>query len=329
MLRPSMLRSITALSGKCQRRGIVLPAAAMYTLGSLVFGREARLADAMERGELHNKNVDYVKEAEERTESRIRALANSRPLKPRYEGHVPLYQYEKLLLFAISGWNSFFHPEDGYNIVQLGEATALPVFLESLKQTMLSDPSGRRILKEQPNITTDILHMDNLAKLPHNTFGYVYYQWLKRENVSPDTRAPVKFIDDPVHAYIFKRYRQCHDFYHAITNMPIIIEGEVTIKALEGANLGVPMAILGGILAPLRLKKAQRKRLYDIYLPWAVRTGLSCKPLINVYWEEMLEKDVDVLRKDLQITLPPDLRTMRKERIALRRELEAKYNTHK
>ncbi|CAI5032132.1 ATV_HP_G0015010.mRNA.1.CDS.1 [Saccharomyces cerevisiae] len=63
----------------------------------------------------------------------------------------------------------------------------------SWKQTMLSDSSGRRILKEQPNITTEILHMDKLAKLPHNTFG------------------------------------QCHDFYHAITNMPIIIE-EITIK---------------------------------------------------------------------------------------------------
>ncbi|CAI4038077.1 hypothetical protein SMKI_04G4170 [Saccharomyces mikatae IFO 1815] len=329
MFRLSVLRSAGTSTVASQCRGIILPAAAMYTLSSFIFGKDARLADAMERGELHNKNVDYAKEAKERTESRIRALANSRPMKPRYEGHVPLYRYEKLLLFAISGWNSFFHPEDGYNIVQLGEATALPIFLESLKQTMLSDSSGRRILKEQPNITTDTLHIEKLAKLPHNTFGYVYYQWLKRENVSPDTRAPVKFIDDPMHAYIFKRYRQCHDFYHAITNMPIIIEGEVTIKALEGANLGVPMAILGGFLAPLRLKKVQRKRLYDIYLPWAVRTGLSCKPLINVYWEEMLEKDVATLRKDLQITLPPDLRTMRKNRAALRSEIDAKYNSHK
>ncbi|KOH01043.1 ubiquinone biosynthesis protein COQ4 [Saccharomyces eubayanus] len=328
MLGRSMLGSTAARSVRCQRRGIFLPTAAIYSLGSLVFGKEARLADAMERGDLHNKNVDYAKEAEERTESRIMALANSRPMKPRYEGHVPLYRYEKLLLFAISGWNSFFHPEDGYNIVQLGEATALPVFLENLKQTMLSDPSGRRILKEQPNITADILHMDKLAKLPHNTFGYVYYQWLKRENVSPDTRAPVKFIDDPMHAYIFKRYRQCHDFYHALNNLPIIIEGEVTIKALEGANLGVPMAILGGILAPLRLKKAQRERLYNTYLPWAIRTGLSCKPLINVYWEEMLEKDVDALRKELQITPPPDLRAMRKKRAALKKELDVKYNTH-
>ncbi|CAI4056919.1 hypothetical protein SUVZ_02G3260 [Saccharomyces uvarum] len=328
MLGRSTLGSTAVWSVRCQRRRIFLPAAAIYSLGSLMFGKEARLADAMERGDLHNKNIDYAKEAEERTESRIRALANSRPMEPRYEGHVPLYRYEKLLLFAISGWNSFFHPEDGYNIVQLGEATALPVFLENLKQTMLSDPSGRRILKEQPNITTDILHMDKLAKLPHNTFGYVYYQWLKRENVSPDTRAPVKFIDDPMHAYIFKRYRQCHDFYHALNNLPIIIEGEVTIKALEGANLGVPMAILGGILAPLRLKKAQRERLYNTYLPWAIRTGLSCKPLINVYWEKMLEKDVDALRKELQITPPPDLRAMRKKSGALKRELDSKYNTH-
>ena len=61
MLRLSLLRSTATLPVKCQRRGLILPAAAMYTLGSLIFGKEARLADAMERGELHNKNVDYAK----------------------------------------------------------------------------------------------------------------------------------------------------------------------------------------------------------------------------------------------------------------------------
>ena len=158
-------------------------------------------------------------------------------MEPRYNGHVPLHRYEKLLLFAISGWNSFFHPEDGYNIVQLGEATALPVFLENLKQTMLSDSSGRRILKEQPNITTEILHMDKLAKLPHNTFGYVYYQWLK-EKTFLRTLEHLSNLSTILCMHIsLRRYRQCHDFYHVITNMPIIIEGEITIKALEGANL--------------------------------------------------------------------------------------------
>jgi ubiquinone biosynthesis protein COQ4 len=34
--------------------------------------------------------------------------------------------------------------------------------------------------------------------------------------------------------------------------------------------------------------------------------------LINVYWEEVLEKDVDELRAELNIERPPDLREIRK-----------------
>lgn len=170
--------------------------------------------------------------------------------------------------------------------------------------------------------------MDRLKKMAPNTLGHSYYKWLIKEGVSPDTRAPVKYIDDPTHAYIFKRYRQCHDFYHAVNDLPIIIEGEIAVKALEAANIGVPMAALGALLAPLRLKPVQKKRLYDVYLPWAVRTGLSCEPLINVYWEELLERDVEELRKKLRITPPPDLRAIRRERAQQRKQFKLKYERH-
>lgn len=310
-------------------RNIVLTAAITATVTNLLWGKQAQMADGMDRGELHNKNIDYDAEREEIIQTRINNLKNTRPMTPNYEGHIPLYTSEKFLLFAISGLRSFFHPENGINIVQLGEASAIPMFLESLKRTMLADPTGRRILREKPNVTTAQLDMTHLAEFPDNTFGYQFYQWCKRENVSPDTRAPVSHIDDPLHAYIFKRYRQCHDFYHALNNMPIVIEGEITVKALEAANMGVPMATLGALLAPLRLKPIQKKRLYDIYLPWAVRTGLTCKPLINVYWEEVLGKDLNELREELGIKLPPDLRTMRAERKELIHDLNLKYKKFK
>lgn len=326
-----MLRSVLASGQLCarllplqQRRQFIVATA--LTLGGFVFGKRARLADAMERGELHNKNDDQELQKQQNMERRLKSLSSSRPMKPSYEGHVPLYAHEKLLLFIISGLKSYFHPEDGMNIVQLGEATALPVFLENLKSTMLSDETGRRILREQPNIHSETLNMDKLSKMPKNTLGYTFYKWLKKEGVSPDTRAPVRYIDDPVHAYVFKRYRQCHDFYHAINDLPIIIEGEIAIKALEGTNMGVPMALLGTLLAPMRLKKIQKERLYDVYLPWAIRTGLRCKPLINVYWEEILDKDVDELRKELGIHPPPDLRGIRKDRSKARRVLKMKYD---
>ena len=327
MLSTSILKkSIPARAARVQaRRFIVLETIAAATLGQMIFGRDAQLADCMDRGELHNKNTNYEEERKERTEQRLAALRSTRPMEPNYEGHIPLRLGERLLMFGVSGIKSFFHPEDGINIVQLGEATAHPYFLESLKKTMLKDPTGRRILRDKPHVTTQQLDMDRLANLPKNTFGYQFYKWMMRENVTPDTRAPVHYIDDPLHAYVFKRYRQCHDFYHALCDMPIVIEGEITVKALEAANMGVPMATLGALLAPLRLKPVQKRRLYGTYLPWAVETGLTCKPLINVYWEEVLDKDLDELRNELGIKMPPDLRDMRAERKKMLKDLKAKY----
>lgn len=302
--------------------------AGLLTLTQLIRGKDAKLADALERGELHNKNEDYALKRQEEIEQRLKKLRNTRPMKPRYEGHVPLWPHERVLLFISSGISSYFHPENGENIVQLGEATALPCFLESLKRTMLMDQTGRRILRDQPNITSKSLDMTRLSKMASNTVGYTYYKWLVKEGVSPDTRAPVTYIDDPIHAFIFKRYRQCHDFYHALNDLPIIIEGEIAVKAFEAANLGVPMAALGALLAPMRLKPIQKERLYSIYLPWAIKSGLKCKPLINVYWEEILHKDIHELRKELGIMPPPDLRAIRRERAMQRKQFRLKYENY-
>lgn len=280
---------------------------------NLAFGRSIKLAQMIEDSD------EPVRTADD-------SISTTVSRKSKYPGHIPLYPHERVLLTAIAGIRSFFHPENGMNIVQLGEATAVTPFLKSLHSQMLSDRTGREILRERPNISSETLNLESLAELPKNTFGYHYWSWLQREKVSPDTRAPVKYIDDPEHAFLFQRYRQCHDFYHSICNMPVFLEGEIIVKALEAANMGVPMATLGTILAPFRLKPHQRKRLMDIYLPWAIRTGLSCKPLITVYWEKCLERDLDELRQELGFNeLPPDLREMRQERARSNAQLKAKY----
>ncbi|CEP61426.1 ubiquinone biosynthesis protein COQ4 LALA0_S03e02608g [Lachancea lanzarotensis] len=318
MLRRASFQGLKS-PGSTQARQFFLASA--LTFGNLIFGRDARLANAMDRGELHNKNNTGE-------QLKYKPIADSRPMKPKYKGHIPLYPHERVLLFVISGLKSYFHPEDGDNIVQLGEASAFTFFLENLQQTMLSDKTGRRILREQPDITSESLDMKRLSKMPSNTLGYSYYKWLIKEGVSPDTRAPVKYIDDPLHAYVFKRYRQCHDFYHAINDLPIIIEGEIAVKALEAANMGVPMAALGAVLAPLRLKPVQKDRLYNVYLPWAIKSGLNAKPLINVYWEELLDHDLEDIRKSLNLSPPPDLRQIRKERAQQRKQFKLKYEKH-
>ena len=189
---------------------------------------------------------------------------------------------------------------------------------------MLSDPTGRRILRDRPRITSSTLSLSHLRSLPPNTVGRNYAAWLDREGVSPDTRSSVSYIDNEECAYVMQRYRECHDFYHAVTGLPIIVEGEVALKALEFMNTQLPMTGLS-IFAIMRLKPVERERFFQIYFPWAVRSGLGSKELINVYWEEQLEKDVDEMRAELGIERPVDLRELRKNiREQKRREREEK-----
>ena len=196
-------------------------------------------------------------------------------------------------------------------IAALGEATAQPFFISWLRNKMLSDPTGRRILRDRPRITSKTMSLEKLRELPENSVGRTYARWLDREGVTPDTRDQVKYIDDEEEAYVMQRYRECHDFYHALTGLPVFVEGEVGLKAFEFANTGLPMTGLS-LAAILRLKPAERRRMFETYLPWALANGWRAKSVINVYWEEELETDVDELRARLEIERPPDLRETRK-----------------
>lgn len=193
---------------------------------------------------------------------------------------------------------------------------------------MLADPTGRRILRLRPRITSQTLDTAKLRQLPPNTVGRAYVDWLDREGVSPDTRSQVRYIDDEECAYVMQRYRECHDFYHAVTGLPIVREGEVALKAFEFANTLIPMTGLS-MLAVSTLKPIERSRFWSIYAPWALRNGARSKEVINVFWEEQLERDVDDLRVELGIERPPDLRDIRKrEREEKKRLKEMKSQAH-
>lgn len=292
-------------------RGFFLPA--IGALSAILANENNTLASKMEAGKLH---YDDPNKALNKSNSMLSDSSYWKRREPDYPGHVPLYTFEKAMMFVGSAIGSYFHPERNENIVALGESTAIAPVLRRLQRQMLADKTGRAILRERPRITSTSLDLDYLRSLPDSSLGKTYINWLDREGVSPDTRVAVRYIDDDELAYIFQRYRECHDFYHAITGLPIIIEGEIAVKVLEFMNMGIPMPGLGALFAPLRLKPSQKDRLYNIYYPWAIRSGLNSKPLINVYWENMLECDVNELRSSLGIEQPPDLRNLRKEYFA-------------
>lgn len=232
--------------------------------------------------------------------------------KPRYPGHVPLSTLQHAFLFVGSGIAAVLNPRRPDLVAVFGEASAEPYTVHRLRDQMLADPVGRQILRERPRITSTSLDLEHLRSLPKNTLGAEYVKWLDTENVSPDTRLPVRYISDPECAYVMQRYRECHDFYHAITGLPVVMEGEVAVKAFEFANLGIPMTGLAAFSEPFKLKKSQQERLRKTFIPWAITNGLRAKLLLNVYWEKHLESDANELRRELGIDLPPNMREMRK-----------------
>lgn len=207
-------------------------------------------------------------------------------------------------------------------IAAFAEATATPYFIYRLRDAMLASPTGRRILRDRPRITSTSLDLPRLRSLPARTVGATYVAWLDREGVSPDTRAAVRYVDDAECAYVLQRYRECHDFYHALTGLPVVREGEVALKAFEFANTLLPMTGLS-VLAAATLKPGERRRFARVYLPWALRNGLRAKEIINVYWEEELEREVDDLRRELGVEPPPDLREIRRREREERRRRKA------
>ena len=230
---------------------------------------------------------------------------------PNYPGHVPLTRIERVALAIGSAIGSLANPRRGDLIAALGEATATPYFIYRLRDVMLRDPTGRRILRDRPRITSQTLKVEELRKLPENSVGRAYVGWLDREGVDPDTRESVAYIEDEECAYVMQRYRESHDFLHAVTGLPVIVEGEVAVKGFEFANTVLPMTGLS-LAAYIRLKRKEKGRFWATYFPWALRSGLRSEEVINVYWEEKLDKNVGELRTELGIEKPPDLRETRR-----------------
>jgi ubiquinone biosynthesis protein COQ4 len=105
-------------------------------------------------------------------------------------------------------------------VAALGETTGINA-LQQLRDAMLLSTTGRKILRTRPLINTQTIDFAVLSTLPKDTFGYAYHDFLVTYNVSPETRVDVKFVGDEELAYVMLRYRECHDFFHVLTGLPV------------------------------------------------------------------------------------------------------------
>lgn len=229
---------------------------------------------------------------------------NDEKALPLYKYHIPTNSFQKVVLSVGAAAAALLDPRRADMVAVLGETTGYAA-LSKLFSSMIQDTEGQQILLDKPRINSSILNLNELAKLPEGTLGHAYIRFLEDNQVTPDSRLPVQFVDEPELAYIMQRYREAHDLFHTVLGMPTNMLGEVTVKWIEGIQTGLPMCIGGAIFGPLRFKPKQRQKYISTYLPWAIRVGKSSKLLMNVYFEKRWEQSLAELRQELSIEEPP------------------------
>lgn len=217
-----------------------------------------------------------------------------------HKNHIETNIFQKTALAAGSALVSILNPYRGDTIAILGETTGEGAARYMLRK-MLESEEGSKIINEQPRINTKTINMEYLASLPEGTLGKLYSNFLEKNQVTPDSRLPVQFMDDVELAYVIQRYREIHDLVHTVLQMPTNMLGEVTVKWVEAIQTRLPMCISGAIFGPVRLKTKHRQLYKNHYLPWALKTGLNAKFLMNIYFEKRWEQKMDEFYKELNI----------------------------
>jgi len=183
-------------------------------------------------------------------------------------------------------------------VATLGESTGMPA-LYSIRDKMNQHPIGRAILLEKPLITDESIRQANLGSLKEGTFGREYHEWMKQRAFKPSSRPTVHFVDHPQLAYIILRYRQVHDFWHVLAGLPTTVLSEVSLKALEFVQTGLPMCGLSSTVGVLGLRWSEKGLFFRRYLPWALSCGNNCSFLLNVRYEDHFQQDLQSFRHQL------------------------------
>jgi len=219
--------------------------------------------------------------------------------------HIPTTDLQKFVLGVGSALTALSDPWRADMVAVNGEVTGLSA-LKAMHERMSSDAEGRQILDATPRITNSTLA--SLSELPPSSLGGQYYAFMAREGISPSTREEVRFVGEPCLAYVMTRYRETHDLTHCLLGMPTNMVGEVVVKWVEALQYNLPMCVTGAIFGPLRFGEKQRAQ-YKLLLPWALKTGENSKFLLNCYYEQRWDQDMDSFKAEFNILNPPNVFT--------------------
>jgi ubiquinone biosynthesis protein COQ4 len=196
-----------------------------------------------------------------------------------------------LVGLAVAAGLAISNPWRGDMVAAVGELTG-HCALQGMLATMMKDMQGRRILRDRPRITNATLEL--CKALPEGTLGCEYSKYMLANGFLPSGRTPVQHIADPHLAYVMTRYRETHDFLHALLGAGISVLDETALKVFEWRQTGLPLGLLASIGGGLNMTCDERLFFASTLVPWALKSGDPSRTVnfLNVMWEDEVGKPV-------------------------------------
>lgn len=223
-------------------------------------------------------------------------------LKDIVKNFVPVNSnFERLSLLLKSAFEGFKDPTNGNAVSEVGDLSNMNS-LGYIKEKMKIDKIGKLILDEKPRIRDNIIDLKKLKEYDENTLGKHYYNFMSKHEFKAEERPLIKYYDDLENAYILQRYREVHDFFHVLLEYDIEVVDEIAIKIYESLHLKLPSCSISALFASLKLfENGEIIKLTSLYIPHIKYNAENNKFLMNVYFEKLLDKDINEVRKSLNL----------------------------
>jgi ubiquinone biosynthesis protein COQ4 len=181
--------------------------------------------------------------------------------------------------------------------------------LHRIWKRMMKSEGGKRILTERPDIVHLLEDRAALARLPDDSFGRAYLDFVDREKISAQglRAAAVQGMTNEIplsapYDFVHARMRDSHDLWHAAVGYHGDVLGETALLAFTYAQTGNPaiaLILAIGLFKTLRAPHA-RAVILDGY-----RRGRAAAWLADQEWEKLLPIPLAEVRRRLHLESPP------------------------
>jgi ubiquinone biosynthesis protein Coq4 len=170
--------------------------------------------------------------------------------------------------------------------------------LEKMAVHFARDPRGAAAIRDRHRV---VFRLEALDALPRGTLGRAFADHMRANDLDP-AAIPTLPSGDALE-FIRAHLYETHDIWHAVTGFDTDVAGELGLQAFYAAQApgGLPLMLLamGFLNTALYSMEDRERRLDAVARGWDM--GRRARPLFGVRWDDLWEKPVDEVRRELGV----------------------------